>query len=327
MKIAVVLYPGCIFFELALALELVARKVSVDVLTPDGKPIATSTHLTVSATKAYRDAYAADYAAVLVPGGDASSVKDSSDLDDFLRAANYKNILIAAICFGPVLLAKAGVLKGRTVSHGLVVSQIEAFAAIFAGSRLVDDPVTNDANILSAKPWAHIEFAAHFARRLGALDAKAMVRTKNYYQGHPKGYIRPLGLAMIKNPAGQYLFQQGEDGVKGETFYRPLGGGIDFGELSSATTARELFEELGCAVHMGASLGTFENVFEYEGRSGHEIIMIHEAKFIDPKYYQQQIFEIRESGVVSSRAVWRNLHEIKAEGAKLYPLGLEKFLT
>jgi 8-oxo-dGTP pyrophosphatase MutT (NUDIX family) len=43
------------------------------------------------------------------------------------------------------------------------------------------------------------------------------------------------------------LVAHGHDSVKSEDFYRPLGGGIEFGELSEAALRREIKEELaGC---------------------------------------------------------------------------------
>lgn len=41
--------------------------------------------------------------------------------------------------------------------------------------------------------------------------------------------IRPLAICVFRH-AGRILVAEGTDEVKGETFYRPLGGAIEFGE-------------------------------------------------------------------------------------------------
>ena len=139
--------------------------------------------------------------------------------------------------------------------------------------------------------------------------------------------IRPISLALIKNQKGQYLYHQGRDSVKGENFYRPLGGGIDFGELAEMTLKREMLEELNEEVIVHRFLTTYENIFTYEHRFGHEIVMVFEAEFKNKAVYDKQELTIHEHDGLTSIAVWRSLEEIKAEKAHLYPTGLEDLLS
>ena len=138
--------------------------------------------------------------------------------------------------------------------------------------------------------------------------------------------IRPISLALIKNSKGQYLYHQGRDKVKNETFYRPLGGGIDFGELAKATLRREMLEELNEEVIIHEQLGTFESIFKYEQRFGHEIIIVFNAEFKNRNVYEKKELEIHEHNGLVSIAVWRSLEEIKLEQAQLYPNGLEELI-
>ena len=55
--------------------------------------------------------------------------------------------------------------------------------------------------------------------------------------------IRPNSLAIIRRN-GKVLAIKGEDKVKSDTFYRLIGGGIEFGELSLEALKREIREEL-----------------------------------------------------------------------------------
>jgi ADP-ribose pyrophosphatase YjhB (NUDIX family) len=140
------------------------------------------------------------------------------------------------------------------------------------------------------------------------------------------GRIRTLALALIKNDQNQYFNHEAFDSVKEEKFYRPLGGGVEFGELGKDALKREFLEEINQEIEVGELLKTFENIFTYEGDEGHQIILMYEAKFKDQNNYSKS-FEINENGTIIGNAVWRSLDEINGEGAKLYPQGLEEIFS
>jgi 8-oxo-dGTP pyrophosphatase MutT (NUDIX family) len=78
------------------------------------------------------------------------------------------------------------------------------------------------------------------------------------------------------------LVYEGYDSVKDERFYRPLGGGIEFGELGAEAVAREVREELGATVSDVRFLGVLESVFTYAGEPGHELVLMYEVALADP---------------------------------------------
>ena len=82
--------------------------------------------------------------------------------------------------------------------------------------------------------------------------------------------IRPLALAYVKNQHGQILLHKFFDPVKNETFYRPLGGGIEFQESGKIAVEREILEEIDKKFKVTGLVATFENIFVYEGKPGHE---------------------------------------------------------
>ena len=72
--------------------------------------------------------------------------------------------------------------------------------------------------------------------------------------------IRPiaLGLAIKDN---KLLVSEGYDKVKKQTFYRCLGGGIEFLEKSEDTLKREFLEEINVNITVNDFLGISENIF------------------------------------------------------------------
>ena len=112
--------------------------------------------------------------------------------------------------------------------------------------------------------------------------------------------------------------------MKNENFYRPLGGGIEFSESGTRALEREIMEELNEESKISPLVASFENIFVFDGDRGHEIILLFHAEFKNPQVYEKTRLDIYESGKVISQAVWKSLAEIKAEGAHLYPRGLDR---
>ena len=88
--------------------------------------------------------------------------------------------------------------------------------------------------------------------------------------------IRSLAICVFRNH-DRILVAEGYDPVKKQTFYRPLGGGIEFGEYSEQTIHRELREEIGAEVCDLKYLGALENVYVFNGRPGHEIVQVYDG--------------------------------------------------
>ena len=139
------------------------------------------------------------------------------------------------------------------------------------------------------------------------------------------GYIRPLALGIVWR-GDEILVFEGYDRFKGETFYRPLGGGIQFGERSQEALRREFREEVGSELASVCYLDTLENIFVSNGRDGHEIVMVYEASLADRSFYERETFEIHEENAVFI-ARWMPLHRFQTDGLPLYPDGLLELLT
>jgi 8-oxo-dGTP pyrophosphatase MutT (NUDIX family) len=137
------------------------------------------------------------------------------------------------------------------------------------------------------------------------------------------GKIRPLAICIFRR--GDRIFAaEGYDEVKGQTFYRPLGGKIEFGEHSAQTIVRELREEIGAEATALRYLGTLENIFTYNGQPGHEIVLVYDGAFVDPAMYKVDALEGREDdGDLLFIARWMPLDAFRGDDAPpLYPDGL-----
>jgi 8-oxo-dGTP pyrophosphatase MutT (NUDIX family) len=146
---------------------------------------------------------------------------------------------------------------------------------------------------------------------------------------HKPGEIRVLALGLIRD--GKYakrtlreriFVSEGYDPVKQLTFYRAMGGGVDFGETSLEALKREFQEEIQAELTNIRYLGCLENIFTFNGQSGHEIIQLFESDFVDPKFYQLDKLDFSE-GERQKTALWVDINRFKSGELRLVP---EQFL-
>jgi 8-oxo-dGTP pyrophosphatase MutT (NUDIX family) len=135
-----------------------------------------------------------------------------------------------------------------------------------------------------------------------------------------EGSIRPIAICVFRD-GDRILVAEGYDPTKRQTFYRPLGGAIEFGEHSRSCIVREIREELGAEIEEVTHLGTLETVFVFDGAPGHEIVAIYDARFVDRSMYGREIIEGREGDGTDFVAMWKPLSWFRT-GPPLYPEGL-----
>ena len=138
--------------------------------------------------------------------------------------------------------------------------------------------------------------------------------------------IRALALCLLRRADGAILVAPGYDPVKQQRFYRPLGGGIDFGERAEDAARRENREELGAEVTDLRLVATFENIFTYLGQPGHELIWLYEGRFEDASLYEKDVL-IATEGDARFEVHWVGMDVFNAQKATLYPEGLLEMLT
>jgi len=143
-----------------------------------------------------------------------------------------------------------------------------------------------------------------------------------------KKRVRPLAICVFRNQ-DRILVNQGYDQVKDKYFYRPLGGGIEFGETSLETICRELREEINVEVDKESLtyLGTVENIFHFNGEPGHEIVLVYDGKLKDLGLYEQAVIAGKEANGEKFEAMWMSLDEFGTGKRILYPTGLAEILA
>lgn len=134
--------------------------------------------------------------------------------------------------------------------------------------------------------------------------------------------IRPISLGIAKKD-NKILVGIGYDKVKQETFYRALGGGIEFGETSKDAVKREFQEEIHSDITVGELLGVTENIFTYQGKTGHEIVFLYSIEIPNDNFKND--YEINDE-VGKYNAVWVNINDFKSGKKIIYPEGFLKYI-
>ena len=118
------------------------------------------------------------------------------------------------------------------------------------------------------------------------------------------------------------LVARGFDSQKGETFYRPPGGKIQFGEYSWATVRRQIKEAIGQEIKNLTFVGPLESIFKYEGHECHEIVFVFEGEFVNKQMYTQSQITTQGNDGKSMTIEWKPLSDFHRKKAMLYPDGL-----
>lgn len=134
------------------------------------------------------------------------------------------------------------------------------------------------------------------------------------------GRIRVVALAVIRRPNdGAVLAIRYNEG---RIYYRPPGGGVEFGELATDAVQREMVEELGHHVRVERLLGVVENIYVDDGVQHHQIMFNWLVHFEDESLYAQPDFHIHEDNGEEFYAHWVRVDALALEGISFYPKAL-----
>lgn len=129
--------------------------------------------------------------------------------------------------------------------------------------------------------------------------------------GMPPTRIRVIAIAIVRRGDDLLVFE-GFDEVKRDFYYRPLGGGVEPGERADEALAREMREELGTGIINVKHLAVLENLFECNGKAGHEIVFVFSCDLVDHSIYERDAIDAFEHSGDPMRVVWRNVNAFDA---------------
>jgi 8-oxo-dGTP pyrophosphatase MutT (NUDIX family) len=94
------------------------------------------------------------------------------------------------------------------------------------------------------------------------------------------------------------------DSVRGEHFFRPIGGTVEFGESTQETLLREMLEETKARVEITAAPLILENIFVCDGKPGHEIVYLYPTRFFDNEFEERKTYRVIEDNGKILDAQW-----------------------
>ena len=142
----------------------------------------------------------------------------------------------------------------------------------------------------------------------------------------PQQRLRVIAIGVLVH-RDHLLCARGHDSVKDETFYRPLGGEVDFGEWAKNAVVREFHEEIGRHVEVVEPLGTVENIFTLRGETGHEVVLEFIVRFAPGQEPPDLGPLTAVEGDATFEAVWLPLAEVLAGVHRVYPDALTERLA
>lgn len=112
--------------------------------------------IVVMADKTIDELDLVNYTTVVIPGGmpGASNLRDNEEVTNIVKEIYEKQKLVAAICAGPIVLHRAGILNDK------LVTSFPGFEEELTGSSHTGKNVERDANIITARgPYFAVDFA------------------------------------------------------------------------------------------------------------------------------------------------------------------------
>ncbi|MDZ5471258.1 DJ-1/PfpI family protein [Bacillus sp. 31A1R] len=164
MKVHILIYDNYAHFEVDLIGWIKSREHEIVTVSLQNEEIKSVEGFIVKAQKRLDDLNPTEVEAFIVAGGDAESIVGNERLRTFLRELNNRQKLIASICYGPLVLADAGILNERTFTTS-VTEDLELFNA-FDGGTFHNTTVVIDDHIVTAKGTAYVEFSVAICKKL-----------------------------------------------------------------------------------------------------------------------------------------------------------------
>lgn len=172
--------------EAVAPLDILRRaEIEVQTVGVTGMSVTSSHGLTVQADIALDNVTLNDCEMLILPGGPGRDLLEKSkDVLEFVRDADKKGIMLAAICGAPEILARLGLLKNRrAVCFPTVEHILEENGALIQR----DENVTHDRHIITAQAaGASFDFGFKLVSMLRGWNTSETIRKKICYNSRER---------------------------------------------------------------------------------------------------------------------------------------------
>ncbi len=184
-RAGLILFPEFSEFEVTAAASFLRALHQLVTVALTDVPVTSEAGLTFLPRKSLADVRPQDFEVLIIPGGNMVHLKDAEPLFSFVREMSERGALLAAICSGPYVLARAGVLAGRPYTVTYTREQ-RAFLGCFEKTGYRYEPVVQDENVITAQGHAFVAFGLAVARHLrGPLENN----THAFYEGRHNTFM------------------------------------------------------------------------------------------------------------------------------------------
>lgn len=183
-KAAVLIYPNFSMHEISSLTELFwFYGKEITVFGSSFSKIKSEDGFTLIVDKLLTDFNREEFDCLVLPGiSDPFPVTEDDKIIEFLKQfTNDKDMIIGAISSGPMLLAKAGLLRKKKYTSGIFEEVFEEFNYL-PKENVVRKPLVKDGNLITAIGFAFREFAVALAQSVG-IDCPDKI-----FQGVTKDY-------------------------------------------------------------------------------------------------------------------------------------------
>ncbi len=168
-KFAVLLYPDFSLQEITCLTSALTVWFGekIDFIASEKKEYRSEEGLQVLPVKTTAEAKITDYDCVILPG----TINPLPALFDdrliaFIRSGNGSEVVFAAISSSPILLSKAGILKGKKFTSGYFMQMADTFEFV-EKDNFIHKGIVEDGNVITGIGMFFREFAEAVLKRFG----------------------------------------------------------------------------------------------------------------------------------------------------------------
>jgi 4-methyl-5(b-hydroxyethyl)-thiazole monophosphate biosynthesis len=164
-KILLVVYPTFSEFEITVAIAILRTHFDILTASDSLNPVTSESSIRVLPHITFEEIETSEYEGIIIPGGDLYHIKDSDPLFRLVEKFYSQNKVVAAICSGAYVLARAGLLKDNLYTVTLNKEQ-RNFLGCFSEDNFTYETIVKSKNIITAQGHAFVEFGLEMAKRL-----------------------------------------------------------------------------------------------------------------------------------------------------------------